>query len=119
MSWNWSYTAEGVANIYSQIQAQPREWLEVCWAENQAAVQPLDDNGEPDYSSEADLDETAYTAALAHARELPSDVLADSIMESAEAIATCDNGGWLAWCCPWGCHSVPPDPVEEEQEATL
>jgi len=103
MAWSWSHTAEAYVNARAQIQQSPRDWLEVCWAENQAAVRD-EDGGEPTF------DARLYEVALAKAKRLPSDALADDIWARAEAMQRCDNGGFNAWCCPWACHAVPFDP---------
>ncbi len=35
---------------------------------------------------------------------------ADAIWQYAsEDLRTCDNGGYNAWMCPWGCHTVSFD----------
>lgn len=115
MAWSWSYTREGLSNICDQIHAQSREWLEVCFAENEAAFFPVDEEtGESDESGEPELDLGKHAVELERAKGLPSDVLADCIWDHAERIATSDNGGFNAYCCPWGCHTVTPDPVESQ-----
>ena len=44
-------------------------------------------------------------------------MLVDFIWERASEYATCDNGGWNAWLCPYGCgcHTVSFS-REQEQE---
>jgi hypothetical protein len=34
------------------------------------------------------------------------DTLLDYIWQCCEEQATCDNGGFTAWICPFGCHTV-------------
>ncbi len=104
MTWEWSHTDEAYANVRAQILAQDTEWLRVCWAEVKARV--------PDEDSEDGFDQEKYAEALIKAAALPDDLLADDIERFASEQALCTNGGWEAWCCPWGCHSVTFDPVE-------
>lgn len=71
---------------------------------------------EPTWDSEA-FDQEAYTTAIEDAKFLPYDVLADYVAERAEEHAMCDNGGFDAWVCPSGCHTVSFSSREElEQE---
>ncbi len=102
MTWGWSHTAEGQANARAQVQAKDREWLTVCWAE----IQAQDSLGE--------FNEALYATALNDAEALPDDVLATAIWDFMEEQSLCDNGGFNAHCCPFGCHTVPFDPVPQE-----
>lgn len=97
MAWSWSHTAEAYASLSERIGLQSREWLQIVYAEWEAA-EPDDDGGE------AGFNEAKYKEALAHAKTLDGEVLADYIYTKAEEQALCTNGGWEAWCCPWGCH---------------
>lgn len=101
MAWSWSHTAEAYDNARQNIENKDREWLEVCWAEWRAA--------EPKEYSEHEFNEKKYAKALVKAKKLPGDVLASDIWDKASEFATCDNGGFNAYCCPWGCHTVPFD----------
>jgi hypothetical protein len=38
MAWSWSHTGEAYENVKANIEAKPREWLEVVWAEWVAAI---------------------------------------------------------------------------------
>jgi hypothetical protein len=44
-----------------------------------------------------------------------ADILSELIWELAEGQRTCTNGGWEAWVCPFGCHTVPFGPPEESK----
>jgi hypothetical protein len=35
------------------------------------------------------------------------------VWEKVKALAVCDNGGFEAWVCPYGCHTLPFDLMEE------
>ena len=106
MVWSWSHASEAYADAQSQVEAQEREWLEVVYAEWHA----VDDIEQvlPDF------DEHEYEAALSLAGELSEDVLAEFIWEKMSEQATCQNGGHDAWACPYGCHTVPFSPVDNE-----
>lgn len=103
MAWSWSHTNEAYQYAREQVAAQERDWLETVYAEWKASHG--DDN----------LNEEAYKEHLEKAKQLPDDILADFIWEKMEEQATCTNGGWEAWCCPFGCgcHMVP---FSEEEE---
>jgi len=111
MAWSWSHSQEAYYDARDNVGQKSREWLEVCYAEWFAAG--VDDCGCIDGNS---FDEEEYSRALENARELPDDVLADHIWDQMQEMATCDNGGWNAWCCPSGCHTVSFSP--EESKAT-
>ena len=77
------------------VQNQPREWLEVVYADWFACENPAEN---PD-----DFDQKKYNTALKRAKTMPEDVLADFIWEKMFEYATCTNGGWAAYACPYGC----------------
>ena len=118
MAWSWSHTNEAYSNAYQNVQNKDREWLEVCYAEWHAA-EPYDEDsamaGELDPNS---FNEEKYNEALedVHENEIPNDVLADYIWERMSEAATCDNGGFNAWACPSGCHTVSFDLEKVEAE---
>ena len=109
MAWEWSHTPEAYANAYANLQNRPREWLETVWAEWEASEY---DTG----IGFRAMDLRQYEAALAKAKELPEDTLADAIWERMAEQATCTNGGFEAWACPYGCrcHLVPFDLESQE-----
>ena len=98
MAWDWSHSPEAYENAYENLHRQQREWLAEALAEFEATKM--------DYGVDADLDLEAYERALEHARTLPNDTLADKVWEYAEALGICDDGGFTAWVCPHGCHTV-------------
>lgn len=93
MARGWSHTAEAYANVRDNIHKQDREWLEECWLELQK-MKSLD-----------------YVHSIIS--DIPNDILADSIWQFASKQRTCDNGGFNAWCCPHGCHTVPFDAIPD------
>ena len=114
MAWSWSHSGEAYENVKANIEAKPREWLEVVWAEWVAAIP------HPRFGIDfhADLDTRKYALALIRAKRKTNEQLAQFIWERTESLATCTNGGWEAWCCPFGCgcHMVPFDLTEEAKE---
>ena len=104
--WGWSHTAEAYANAELQVQAKDRKWLVECWAEIQCDTGGAEEYGEPEFS------EALFAKATNDAEEMDDAALAAAIWEYAQELSTCDNGGYNAHCCPWGCHTVPFDPVE-------
>lgn len=107
MAWEWSHTAEATDGFRAQLHAQPREWLLTVWAEWHAKHEPED--GE-------EYDEQRANAARSEAEQwMSNESLADAIFDLACDLATCTNGGWEAWACPYGCgcHTLPFDAPEE------
>jgi hypothetical protein len=115
MAWSWSHTNEAYANAEENLRSMPKEKLEIIFAEWRAAQGKggiIEDCG--------NFDERKYTRALAYAKTLDDETLADFIWERASEAATCDNGGFEAWMCPsgCGCHCVsfsPPDEPEDDE----
>ena len=101
MAWSWSHTVEAYENARRNLGKLRKGELNVIYAEWEAHTSREEDEGA--------FDEPKYKAALTAARKIPADILADAIWERAEELATCDNGGFNAWVCPFGCHTVSFD----------
>lgn len=99
MAWEWSHTAEAYADAQANLEALPRVDLEIIFAEWIAN----------DPSGDETFNQDAYASAHQEAKSLPASHLADEIWRLASNQATCDNGGFNAWLCPYGCgcHQVP------------
>ena len=97
MAWEWSHTDEAYANAYANLESQSKDWLNEVYAEWEA------------WGGEEKFNSLAYANALAHAKRLPLDALVDEIWEHMFEYLTCDNGGFDAWACPFGCHTVSFD----------
>src|SRR5262249_48950571 len=97
MAWSWSHTAEAYSNARENLENQDREFLDVCLAEWQ---------GSRDVGYYRRELSPRYEKSLQWARRQDAWLLVDIIWEQMEQQATCDNGGWNAWCCPFGCHTV-------------
>ena len=110
MAWSWSHTQQAYANAEANLRALPKEKLEVIFSEWRAA------QGKGgiihDHNS---FNERKYNRALAYAKTLDDETLADFIWELAAEHATCENGGYDARMCPSGCHTVSFDKEEEEE----
>ena len=102
--WEWSHSNEAYANAQHNVEHKPKEWLDVTYAEWKA-----NDGEDDDY-----FNEDKYWPALKEATELTDDVLADYIWERMSEQAHCSNGGHLAYCCPYGCHTVPFDKENDD-----
>lgn len=94
MAWSWSHTNEAYATAYKHVRALPRKTLlEVL---HEWAYDEREKSGKrPSFRLPAGI------------RRLATDTLADLVWERASEYATCDNGGWNAYICPDGCHTVP------------
>jgi hypothetical protein len=111
MAWSWSHTAEAYDNARENLARLPKEKLEIIFAEWRAAQGKggiIHDHNE--------FNERKYNRALAYAKTLDDETLVDFIWERAEEAATCDNGGFEAWMCPSGCHTVSFSPLDEPED---
>ena len=101
MAWEWSHTAEGIADVEMNLRDLCRDKIVAIWSEWEA----WDGNT----SSTSGFDKDKYAVAMKKAKDIPTDILADAIWEKAQQLRTCTNGGHEAWLCPFGCggHMVP------------
>lgn len=108
MSWEWSHTPDAYENARAHVRALDRADVECILSEWFA----YDADGED--VALATFDRT-NKRAHADVERLGIDWGHDAIWERAEGLRTCDNGGHAAWLCPWGCHTVPFAPPEDEE----
>lgn len=112
MAWSWSHTHEAYDNARTNLENLSKEKLEVIFAEWRAAQGKggIVDNVNPQFSQKK------YDRALAYAKTLYHDTLVEFIWEKMSEWATCENGGFDAHSCPFGCgcHTVSFDPPEDE-----
>jgi len=106
MAWSWSHTHEAYENAYNNLSNLDREDLMIIFAEWRAAQE----KGGSISDFNPGFDQRKYDRALAYAATLDNSALIEFIWEHAESFATCDNGGFNAWVCPHGCHTVSFDP---------
>ena len=128
MSWSWSHTTEAYHYARKRLHSKPKGTLGVIWAEwktyhkaqaeaREEARKEAEENEwtfDPDSVLESrDFDQAYYKEKRAEAKDIVGRVgkepLADEIWEWASEYATCTNGGWKAYMCPYGCecHMVP------------
>ena len=130
MSWSWSHTTEAYEYAQKKLRKMSQKKMAVIWAEWKVhqkaqadklaeAKKEAEENGWPEPTlgfDSQDFDQVYYEEQLKEAKALikkmGKDTLADDIWERACELATCDNGGWNAWMCPYGCdpHAVPFSP---------
>jgi hypothetical protein len=102
MSWEWSHSPEAYANARENLAKLDKVTLRTIYAEIEAAQK--DDDGNYKTSSTT-LDSTKFNFQYMESRQLSKAVLVDRIWDFMEEFRTCDNGGHLAWCCPYGCDA--------------
>jgi hypothetical protein len=114
MAWSWSHTAEAYQNARDSFLELPPSTLRVILAEWVAA--------ERDEYGEYDFNLRKYRKAIRENYRLERrlgphilESLAEDCWNRIEELATCDNGGWNCWVCPFGCHTVPFNRAETEQ----
>ena len=114
MAWSWSHTQQAYADARENLSNLERETLEVIFGEWRAAQGK---HGLIDPVSAA-FSQRKYERALKHSKTLAHDTLVEFIWEQASEFATCDNGGFEAWMCPFGCgpHCVSFSPPEEDAD---
>ena len=97
MSWEWSHTNEAYAYAQDKVNALPR--AELLTILREWAYEDREKAGrKPSFRLPVGL------------RKLTTDTLAELVWERAEEHQTCSNGGWSAYLCPDGCHTVPFGP---------
>ena len=105
MAWEWSHSSEAYASAQRRVTRLTKRELLVILSEwqyhdrEQLARQDEDSDG----PTLADFNVSASV------RRLSRDTLADLVWDRMEQYATCDNGGFNAYCCPDGCHTVSFD----------
>lgn len=134
MAWSWSHTTEAYEYARGKLHRMSQKNLGIIWAEwktyQKAQADKLEEEQKeaeendwpiPDYvTPSTDFDQEYYAEQLKEAKAIikrvDKDALADEIWEWACEYATCTNGGWEAWMCPYGCgcHMVPFGPKEKK-----
>src|SRR5262245_10059258 len=111
MAWSWSHTPEAYENARLNLLDLDLDTLRVTWAEWMACP-PADDGFR--YDEDFVLDD--YEAALDRSASFDAETLAESIWDFAAEQQTCTNGGWEAWICPSGCHTVPFSRGDDDEQ---
>ena len=114
MAWEWSHSPEAYELARKKLAKKAEAWLTECLAENKASTKDEHHNYEFDMELyEKVLKEIKYSIKKFKEAGIPCTVckenLADQIWQYAKEIRTTDNGGFLFWMCPFGCHTVPAE----------
>jgi len=124
MSWSWSYSQEGYQNIHDNIHRMSREDLIVCLAEfaaHEKRPEDWDDEEDGDWEEYRMMHEPFDDAEFEKVKKrltescLDAETFADEVSRKAAEYAVSDNGGFNAYVCPYGCHTVSLDPPEDEK----
>lgn len=112
MVWEWSHSPEAYEAVRHNISKMSREKLEVIYAEYRASQ---DKKGNIQTGTN-NFDERKYNRALKYAKDLDLGLLVEAVSKWTENLRLCTNGGYKAWCCPFGCdpHMVSFDEETEE-----
>lgn len=115
MAWEWSHTDDAYRDAARQVERLPRRELLVIlreWAhydrEARGRIRQRSGAKRP----------AGFRLPNGLAR-LPRPTLAELVRQRAEEHRTCTNGGWEAYACPYGCHTVPfeaPEGAEDTED---
>ena len=108
MAWEFSHSEEGYATVRIRIGRLGIRVLRVIFAEIYASGCVVDE-GEAFEASDgvrADFDERDYALALESAKLKDKEELVRFVIAFTFWQSTCDNGGFNAHVCPYGCHTV-------------
>jgi hypothetical protein len=113
MAWSWSHTQQAYADAHENLSNLDKPTLEIIFSEwRSAQVKHGTIPASPIFN------QRSYDRALKHAAILDHDTLVEFIWEKASELATCENGGFEAWMCPYGCgsHCVSFNLPEEDED---
>jgi len=97
MSWEWSHSVEAYENAKRNLEKLDEDTLHIIAVEWFA----YEFARGSDTPSKYDFDKAQEI--VDNSRNLD---FCEFIWEKMEQLALCDNGGWNAWACPFGCHTV-------------
>lgn len=101
MAWEWSHTYEAYANVEGNIHHMSLADLRTVYAEWRAY--------DLEQKNHEDPWGKPYDRFIRDANKMSRNELTEYVWERASEFRTCDNGGFRAWVCPWGCHTVSFD----------
>jgi len=107
MAWEWSHTHEGVAAACDNVHKLRRQELITILREWSAYDREKRAEADPGYRLPATT--RGLFRLTFNPRRLVQETLADAVIERMTEHATCDNGGFDAHACPYGCHTVSFD----------
>lgn len=105
MAWEWSHANEAYVNAERNLRDLPRRTLlEILreWAYH-------DREQDNRIRRRPGAKKPAGFRLPNGVRRLPVDLLADAVWTRACHLRTCTTGGWEAYLCPDGCHTVSFD----------
>jgi len=119
MAWEWSHASEAYSDAYAQVQRLPRADLltilrEWAYEDREKSGRLRFPNGKQVWTDARGRSRVRGFRLPNGIRRLSQDVLADLVWQRAEEHRTCTNGGWNAYLCPDGCHTVPFEPIAGE-----
>lgn len=114
MAWSWSHTNEAYEHAFNQLAFFTRaacvEILVEWWMH--------DHHPDNDHAWTTDRLRTAKKIIQSRHRYSTDGELRSAIWERAADQRTCDNGGFNAWMCPYGCgcHCVDFGPDDHDDQ---
>jgi len=107
MAWEWSHTQEGYNNAYENLKNLEYDDLLTIYAEIVTCQCANRDSDYPyQHTGTLYFNEDVYNGVRCAAEKLDAMILIEFIWQEMNIFRTCDNGGWNAWACPHGCHTV-------------
>lgn len=97
MAWEWSHTPEAYENARNNLESLP--FHEVC-----VIAAEWDANEVDGFNYEL------YVKKFKEHEER-GQIYINDLWDKIESQRTCDNGGFNAWVCPYGCHTVSFDEI--------
>jgi hypothetical protein len=107
MTWSWSHTDEAYQNVRDNIADLSQDTLKIILAEWQEYVA----GGRKEREFNLDRYEK-YLSAMSGL--FIGETAQESIYQLAKQESNCENGGYEAWVCPYGCHRVSFDREQED-----
>lgn len=105
MAWEWSYSQEGLDNIRDNIMDMDIDRAIEALAECKAQGSREDFEGGFD-SDTFEVESKRLASELKRNGAYFADIIKEELASQSAKIATCDNGGFQVWICPFGCHTV-------------
>lgn len=104
MAWEWSHSPEAYENAKKNLTDLSQEVLATIYSEIIGYKHDeLCEDGELTFKY------SMYEAERQNALKREKDFLIGFIWAFMEDFRTCDNGGYNAYACPHGCHTVSFD----------
>lgn len=114
MNWEWSHTQEALDNAMDNLELIELSDLRVIYSEIKTSLR-INRENESEYLTQDvnSFDENYYREFLQEASSKFENELISCIWDYMyDILRTCDSGGFNAYCCPYGCHTVSFDSVQ-------